>query len=101
MGRGSEVVLGNWVSRQTGSDVGMESLGIHDDARVKCRNVGGSSLERRGELLLSKDRTTVLWIYRTIGVISLFKVDVPLSSQSVGFSTEFTGSKPNDQIKLC
>ena len=95
------MVLGNRISCQTGSDVRMESLGIHDDACAECQNIGRGSLERCGELLLGKDRTTVLWVYSTIGVISFFKVDVPSSSQSVGFSTEFTGSEPNDQIKLC
>ena len=100
VGRGSEVVLGNRVGRQAGLDVGMELLGIHDDARVECQNIGRSSSERRGELLLGKDRMTVLRVYSTIGVISLFKVDIPSSSQWVGFCAKPTRSEPNSQIEL-
>ena len=39
-------------------------------------------------------------IYSTIGVISLFRVDVPSSSQCVRLRTKPTGSEPNSQIEL-
>ena len=67
---------------------------------MECRNIGRSSSEGHGELLFGKDRTTVLRIYSTVGVISLFRVDVPSSSQCVGFRAEPTGSEPNSQIEL-
>ena len=79
----------------------MELLGIHDDTRVECWNIGSGSLKGSNELFFGKDWATVLRVYSTIGVISLFKVDVPSSSQSVRFSTKFTGSEPNVQIELC
>ena len=79
----------------------MELLGIHDDACTECWNIGRRSSEGSNELFLGKDWMTVLWVYSTVGFISLFKVDVPSSSQSIGFSTEFTGSEANDQIELC
>ena len=101
VGCGSKVQLGNQIGCQTGLNIGVESLGIHNNACVECQNIGRGSSERSNELFFRKDRMTVLWVYSTIGVISLFKVDVPSSSQCVGFSTEFTGSKPNNQIKLC
>ena len=100
IGRDSEVVLSHQIGCQAGSDVGVESLGVHDNARTECRNIGRSSSERRGELLFGKDRTTVLWIYSTVGVISLFRVDVSSSSQCVGFHAEPTRSEPNSQIEL-
>ena len=100
VGCDSEVVLGHWVGSQAGLDVGVESLGVHDNARAECRNIGRSSSEGRGELFFGKDRTTVLQIYSTIGVISLFRVDVPLSSQCIRFHAEPTGSEPNSQIEL-
>ena len=90
VGRNSEVVLGHWIGSQAGLDVGVESLGVHDNART----------EGRGELLFGEDRTTVLGVYSTVGVISLFGVDVPSSSQCVGFRAEPTGLEPNSQIEL-
>jgi len=45
-----------------------------------------------------KYRAVVLWIDSGIVAIPLFKVDVPSSSQWSGFSAEFSGSKPNDQL---
>ena len=98
IGRDSEVVLGHWVGCQASSDVRMEALGIHDNACTECQNIGGCSSEGHGELLFGKDRMTVLWI--SIGVISLFRVDVPLSSQCVRFCAEPTGSELNSQIEL-
>ena len=77
-----------------------ELLGVHDNARTECRNIGRSSSEGRSELLFSKDRTTVLRIYSTIGVISLFRVDVPLSSQCVWLRAKPTRSELNSQIEL-
>ena len=100
IGRDSEVVLGHRVGSQAGSDVGVELLGVHDNARTECQNIGRSSSERHGELLFGEDRTTVLWVYNTVGVISLFRVDVPSSSQCIRFHAEPTGSEPNSQIEL-
>ena len=98
--RDSKVILGHQVSSQAGSEVRMESLGVHDNASTECQNIGRSSSEEHGELLFSKDKMTVLRIYSTVGVISLFGVDVPSSSQCVGFRAEPTGLELNSQIEL-
>ena len=42
----------------------------------------------------------ILWVDSGEALIPLFGVDVPLSSQGVGFSTKFPGSETNDQIEL-
>src|SRR5467141_1371086 len=70
-------------------DVGMEPFSIHDER----------SAEGRCQLLGSEYRAVVLRINSGIVAIPLSKVDVPLSSQCVGFGTEFPGSKPNDQVE--
>src|SRR5882672_7695963 len=56
-------------------------------------------MSERCQLLGSEYRAVVLWIDSGIVAIPLFKVDVPSSSQCVGFSAEFSGSKPNDQVE--
>ena len=48
----------------------------------------------------SEHQAKILWVDSGKALIPLFGVDVPSSSQGVGFSTEFPGSEMNDQIEL-
>ena len=57
-------------------------------------------MKRVGELLRSEHRAKILWVDSGEALIPLLGVDVPLSSQGVGFSTKFPGSEMNDQIEL-
>jgi hypothetical protein len=40
-----------------------------------------------------------VWIYHGIVATPLFKVDVPLSSHSIGFATEAARSETNDHVE--
>ena len=42
----------------------------------------------------------ILWVDSGKALIPLFGVDIPLSSQGVGFSTKFPMSEMNDQVEL-
>ena len=42
----------------------------------------------------------VLWVDTGIVTIPLFKVDVPLSSKCIRFSTKFSRPKPNYEVKI-
>ena len=48
----------------------------------------------------SEHQAKILWVDSGEALIPLFGVDVPSSSQGIGFSTEFPGSEMNDQIEL-
>ena len=39
-------------------------------------------------------------IYRDIVAASLLRVDIPLSSQSVGFRSESAGAEMDDEVEL-
>ena len=41
-----------------------------------------------------------MWIYGGIVAASLLRVDVPSSSQSVGFGSESAGAKTDDKVEL-
>ena len=57
-------------------------------------------MKRVGELFRREHQAKILWVDSGKALIPLFGVDVPSSSQGIGFSTEFPGSETNDQIEL-
>ena len=57
-------------------------------------------MKRVGELFGCEHQTKILWVDSGEALIPLFGVDIPSSSQGIGFSTEFPGSETNDQIEL-
>ena len=47
----------------------------------------------------SEYRAVVLWIDTGIVAIPLFKINVPSSSECVGFGTEFSRPKTDDEVE--
>jgi len=52
------------------------------------------------QLFLSEQWPEILGIDPGIATIPLFGVDVPLSSESIQFGTEFSRAEMNDKVKL-
>jgi len=50
--------------------------------------------------LLSEDRFEVVRIYCGIASNSPFRIDIPLSSESIWFGAKTTRTKPDDKIEL-
>ena len=50
--------------------------------------------------MLSEDKFKVVRIDHSIASISLFKIDILLSSESIWFDTKITRMEPNDKIEL-
>ena len=50
-------------------------------------------------MLRSEYQVIVLWIDTGIVTIPLFKIDVPLSSECVGFGSEFSGVEMDYEIE--
>ena len=50
-------------------------------------------------MLRSEYRVEVLWIDTGIVTIPLFKIDVPSSSECVGFGSEFSGMEADDEVE--
>ena len=51
-------------------------------------------------MFLSKDRLEVVKVDCGIASIPLFRINVPLSSESIWFGAEMTRVEPDDKIKL-
>jgi len=49
---------------------------------------------------LSEDEFEVIWVNYGIASISSFKIDVPLSSESIQFGIKITRVEPDNKIKL-
>ena len=50
-------------------------------------------------MLGSEYRAKVLWINTGIVAIPLFKVDVPSSSECIGFGSKLSGMETNDEVE--
>ena len=78
----------------------MELGNIHDRHSSEYhRSVGGCS-EGQCQLFVSKNGAEIMRIDTGIVATSLFRVDVPSSSQCVGFLSESSGTEPDDEVKL-
>jgi len=58
------------------------------------------SLYRGCKLFLSEDRFEVVRVDCGIASIPLFRIDVPLSSESIQFCAETTRAEPDDKVEL-
>ena len=67
---------------------------------MKRRKEEDSSSYRDCKLFLSKDRLEVVRVDCGIASIPLFRIDVPLSSESIQFSAQITRVKPDNKIEL-
>ena len=52
------------------------------------------------QLLVSKNWTEIMRIYGGIVAASLLRVDIPSSSQSVGFGSELARAEMDDKVEL-
>ena len=50
-------------------------------------------------MLRSEYQLVILWIDAGIVTIPLFKIDIPLSSECVGFGSNFSGTEMDDEIE--
>jgi len=67
---------------------------------MEKREKKDSSSYRGCKLFLSKDRFEVVRVNCGVASIPPFKIDVPLSSESIWFSTETTRAESNDKVEL-
>lgn len=77
----------------------MELLNVHDRGGAENRINHVCCSEGRCQLFLGKDRSEIMRICTGIVAIPLFRVDVPASSQRVGFGSEFSGTEPEDEVE--
>ena len=92
-------VVGDRVGGLGGFDVGVKLLDVHDGDGSEDGNVERGCSKGRCQLFISKNWTEIVWIYGGIVAASLLRVDVPSSSQSIGFGSESAGAKTDDEIE--
>ena len=67
---------------------------------MERRKKENGSLYRSYKLLLSKDKFEVVRVDCGIASIPPFRIDIPLSSESIWFGTEMTRVEPDDKVEL-
>ena len=67
---------------------------------MERRKKKNGSLYRSYKLFLSKDRFEVVRVDCGIASIPPFRIDIPLSSESIWFGTEMARVEPDDKVEL-
>ena len=67
---------------------------------MERREKGNYSLYRGCKLFLGKDRFEVVRVDCGVASISPFRIDIPLSSESIWFGAKMTRVEPNDKVEL-
>ena len=93
-------VVGDWVGRLSGFDVGVKLLDVHDGDGSEDRDIERGCSKGRCQLFISKNWMEIVWIYGGIVAASLLKVDVPSSSQSIRFGSELSRAETDDEVEL-
>jgi len=78
----------------------MYGVQIHNYSHVERRKKEDCSLYGGCKLFLNEDRLEVVKIDCGIASISLFRIDVPLSSESVQFGTKMIRVEPDNKVEL-
>ena len=78
----------------------MKGIQIHNCSYMKRRKEKESSLYKGCKLFLSEDRLEVVRVDYSVASIPPFRIDIPLFSESIWFSTKTTRIEPDDKIKL-
>ena len=93
-------VVGDGVSGLSRFDVGVELLDVHDGDSLEEWDVERGCSKGQCQLLISKNWMEIVDIYGGIVAASLLRVDVPSSSQSIGFGSELAGAETDDKVEL-
>ena len=93
-------VVGDRVGRLGGFDVRVKLLDVHDGDGLEDGDIERSCSKGQCQLFISKNWTEIVWIYGSIVAASLLRVDIPSSSQSIGFGSESAGAKMDDEVEL-
>jgi len=78
----------------------MKGVQIHNCSCIERRKEEDSSSYEDYKLFLSENRFEVVRVNYSIASISLFRIDIPLSSESIWFGAKITRVEPDDKVEL-
>ena len=82
-----------------GFDVRVKLLDVHDSDGLEDGDIERGCLKGQCQLLVSKNWMEIVRIYGGIVAASLLRVDIPSSSQSIGFRSESV-AEMDDKVEL-
>jgi hypothetical protein len=83
-----------------GLDVAVKLIDVHNDGSSEDNILEEGSVERCGELIVGENRAKIMRVNAGESRIPLFRVDVPSSSQCIGFTPEPTRTEPDNHIEM-
>ena len=93
-------VVGDQVGGLGRFDVGVKLLNVHDGDSSEDGDIERGFSKGRCQLFVSKNWMEIMWVYGGIVAASLLRVDVPSSSQSIGFGSELARAETDDEVEL-
>ena len=75
-------------------------MDVHDGNSSEDRDIERGCLKGQCQFLISKNWMEIVRIYGGIVTASLLSVDVPSSSQKIGFGSKTAGVETEDKVEL-
>ena len=95
-----DIFCNNWVTRKSQKDVSVQGVQINNCSYMEGGKEEDSSLYRNHKLFLSEDWFEVVRADYGIAHIPPFRIDIPLSSESIGFGVKTIRTESDDKIEL-
>ena len=88
------------IGRESCENVFVELFHIDEDGSVDCRRKENGCPKGGRELLLGEHGSEVVWVDPSVVPIPLFWVDVPASSEGIGFSSKASRAEAEGEVEL-
>jgi len=90
----------NRIGRESCKNVFVELFHIDEDGSTDCRTEENGCPKRGRELFLGEHGLDVVWVDPSIVPLPLFWVDVPASSEGIGFSSKAPRAEADGEVEL-
>ena len=88
------------IGREGCENVFMELFHIDEDGSMDCRSEEDGCPKGGRELFLGEHGSEIVWVDLSVVPIPLFWVDVPASSEGIGFSSEASRAEVDGEVEL-
>jgi len=88
------------IRRESCENVFVELFHIDEDGSADCRSKEDGCPEGGRELFLGEHGSEVVWVDPSVVPIPLFWVDVPASSEGIGFSSKASRAEVYGEVEL-
>jgi len=88
------------IGRESCENVFVELFHIDEDGSADCQSEENGCPKGGRKLFLGEHGSEIVWVDPSVVPIPLFWVDVPVSSEGIGFSSEVSRAEADGEVEL-